>query len=247
MTTARLAFTAVAAWMVMLSATPVAQAQFAYRCTEGGKTTYSQAPCQGSDVAVISTRPNSIDASAERAHRARASRRAMNNAILDYIDAQSRTAPAPDTSRGLESDRRRAFEQATTPYPGSRGGLTRSQRETAARLASTQAERDAVMREATTVIPGANGLTASQLDTQRRMQAVNRGEPLPPTSRYASPPPAPITIPAPPPAPRVITHCAGGTCHDNQGGVYHRHGNAPTMTGPTGTTCTRAGNVVHCP
>lgn len=183
MTTARLAFTAFAAWMVMLSATPVAQAQFAYRCTEGGKTTYSQAPCQGSDVAVISTRPNSIDASAERAHRARATRRAMNNAILDYVDAQSRFA-------GNDAD-----QQTATSAPSQRGGQARSPR-------------------------GPVAVTSAA---------------------------SPQMAPPPPLAPRVMTHCTTGFCYDNQGGVYHRHGNAQTMTGPTGTTCTRAGNMVHCP
>ena len=49
------------------------------------------------------------------------------------------------------------------------------------------------------------------------------------------------------PAPSQITHCAGGFCHDNMGGVYHQHGpNATTMTGPNGGTCIQTGPSVQC-
>lgn len=48
------------------------------------------------------------------------------------------------------------------------------------------------------------------------------------------------------PSPSVITHCAGGFCHDNQGGVYHQHGNGTTMTGPNGGTCIQTGASVQC-
>lgn len=49
------------------------------------------------------------------------------------------------------------------------------------------------------------------------------------------------------PAPSQITHCAGGFCHDNMGGVYHQHGpNATTMTGPNGGTCIQTGASVQC-
>lgn len=53
--------------------------------------------------------------------------------------------------------------------------------------------------------------------------------------------------PPPPPSPSVITHCAGGFCYDNMGGVYHRHGNGTTMTGPSGGTCIQTGSMVNCP
>lgn len=52
---------------------------------------------------------------------------------------------------------------------------------------------------------------------------------------------------APPPSPSVITHCAGGFCHDNMGGVYHQHGNGTTMTGPKGNTCVQTGAMINCP
>lgn len=59
------------------------------------------------------------------------------------------------------------------------------------------------------------------------------------TQRRASPPP--------PPPPSVMTHCAGGFCYDNQGGTYHGHGpGSVTMTSPSGGTCVRVGDMVHC-
>lgn len=51
----------------------------------------------------------------------------------------------------------------------------------------------------------------------------------------------------PPPSPSVITHCGGGFCYDNMGGVYHQHGNGTTMTGPSGSTCFQTGAMVNCP
>lgn len=49
-----------------------------------------------------------------------------------------------------------------------------------------------------------------------------------------------------PPAPSAMTHCGGGFCYDNQGGVYHQHGNGVTMTGPNGGTCIQTGGMVNC-
>lgn len=56
----------------------------------------------------------------------------------------------------------------------------------------------------------------------------------------------PLRTGNPNPAPSVMTHCAGGFCHDNQGGVYHQHGNGTTMTGPSGSTCVQTGSMVQC-
>ncbi|RRD41135.1 hypothetical protein EII18_10765 [Comamonadaceae bacterium OH3737_COT-264] len=49
------------------------------------------------------------------------------------------------------------------------------------------------------------------------------------------------------PEPSVMTHCSGGFCYDNVGGVYHHHGSgSSTMTGPSGGTCVRTGATVVC-
>lgn len=48
------------------------------------------------------------------------------------------------------------------------------------------------------------------------------------------------------PVPSVMTHCAGGFCYDNAGGVYPQHGNGRTMTGPNGNTCIRTGTMINC-
>lgn len=58
----------------------------------------------------------------------------------------------------------------------------------------------------------------------------------------------PVATPSAPArhSPSVITHCAGGFCHDNLGGVYHNHGNGVTSTGPGGGTCVNTGGSVIC-
>lgn len=78
---------------------------------------------------------------------------------------------------------------------------------------------------------------------ERPQTRAERG--LPPIANpYQNPIPDPS--PAGPPPPTVMTHCGGGFCHDNQGGVYHLHGSGTTMTGPGGSTCVQAGNMIHC-
>lgn len=52
--------------------------------------------------------------------------------------------------------------------------------------------------------------------------------------------------PPPPPAPTTM-NCSGAFCYDNQGGTYHSHGpGSVTMTSPSGGTCVRVGDMVHC-
>lgn len=50
--------------------------------------------------------------------------------------------------------------------------------------------------------------------------------------------------PANQPTPRVITHCAGGFCHDNQGGTTAMP--PQTFTNSDGTTCTSMGGTLTC-
>lgn len=77
-----------------------------------------------------------------------------------------------------------------------------------------------------TLLPG--GGSISQREAHKRSQRTNR--------------PAPKV-----PPPSVITHCAGGFCHDNTGGVYHQHGKGTTtMTGPNGGTCVATGSTLQC-
>lgn len=65
----------------------------------------------------------------------------------------------------------------------------------------------------------------AQREQQRREDARRRAAQTPPATN--------------------ITHCAGGFCYDNQGGVYH--GATPNfMTGPNGRPCHRAGNMWNC-
>lgn len=47
-------------------------------------------------------------------------------------------------------------------------------------------------------------------------------------------------------SPSSITHCAGGFCYDNMGGVYHDHNNGKTMTGQNGGTCVQIGGMLQC-
>lgn len=62
---------------LLLAALPcITLAQQVYRCTEGGKTSYSQVPCHTGQNNVVNTRPNSIDTSMD------------HERVLQYIDRQ---------------------------------------------------------------------------------------------------------------------------------------------------------------
>ena len=63
-------------------------------------------------------------------------------------------------------------------------------------------------------------------------------------------PPANLIVAPPraahrPPQNTVFTHCDGGFCYGNQGGVYHRNG-PNHMTGPNGESCTGGGTNWMC-
>ena len=81
---------------------------------------------------------------------------------------------------------------------------------------------------------------------QQRNAAVSSNLGRPKTRAERGLPPLQTANPNSNPTPSTMTNCAGGFCHDNQGGVYHQHGNGTTMTGPSGSTCVRTGSMVQC-
>lgn len=205
--------------------------QQVYRCTENGRTTYSQMPCTEGSVRIINATPNTIDHSGARELHERQKQRDIQEQEIK----EARAARAQEQLADIE--RQELFKRATTVLPGAKG-LTRGQREAAASLARTSEERDFLMREATSPIPGSKGLTASQLDTARRINAVNAGHLLPPP---APPPP----VPEPPESPSVRVNCDSAGCWDTSGrrltsvagGNYQRS---------DGKFCTPAGPNIIC-
>ncbi|MDH1766510.1 DUF4124 domain-containing protein [Comamonas aquatica] len=81
-----------------------------------------------------------------------------------------------------------------------------------------------------TLMPDGAGFAQKEAAHQRRLQERR-------AQRMAAPPsPAPTSI-----------NCSGAFCYDNQGGTYHSHGpGSVTMTSPSGGTCVRVGDMVHC-
>ena len=126
-------------------------------------------------------------------------------------------------------------------------GLTRAQREQALSQADTPQARSELMREATTVVPGAQGLTAAQRDAARRLATAKHGQPLPPSAlppeQHDTNPRSTVTPPPQAQTPSAITHCAGGFCHDNLGTPYSRSADGRFMhNSGTGQTCSVAAN-----
>jgi len=222
-------------FLALVLASCCASAQVTKCTLPNGKVTYGDGPCPaGAADSRVNTTANVLDGSTERASAARMRQ------DQTQLELEGNAAPGPQSFSGAdENQRRQALKAATTPHPGSQGGLTRAQREAAASLSRTQQERDQLMREAKTPLPGSPGgaLTASQLDAQRRLNAANRGEPMPPPSARPDPPP--------PEPPSLITSCDPGGCWDSSGrrligaggGTFHR---------TDGKFCTRSGSNAIC-
>ena len=162
-----------------------------------------------------------------------------NQAIASAMQPQ---APAHKGYAERLAERNAGVRSTVSGSSSASRGMTRSQREYALSQADTPQARREALREATTPLPGAHGLTSSQMDAAQRIYSAKPGQPIPPSTLSPKKP-----MPAPPPAsPSVLTHCTGGICQDNLGGVYHPHGNGATMTGPNGGTCIQTGSMVQC-
>lgn len=128
---------------IVLTLPTSAAAQKVYRCTDGDRTTYSQTPCTQGTARIVNVAPNSI-ASFKTPEPPPPKPQPLNRTQPPGAD-EIISAP-PRLSEEDEIERRKRFREATTVLPGSRGGLTRKQRETAAGLARTQREREILMR-----------------------------------------------------------------------------------------------------
>jgi len=235
-------------FLALLSLPPAIQAQQAYRCSGSGQITYSDKPCNNeSQERRINVKPNSVDTSAERAYteRQQSRREQEQEAWAQEHQRQSAAIQNAAADQRYEKERKELMRHATTVLPGSKGGLTRSQREMAVGLSKTQEERDELMREATTVTPGAPGLTASQRDSASRLSAANRGRPMPPPAPIDNTPPPQQPSPATPEPPSLIVNCDPAGCWDTSGRRLNNAGGGNFSRGD-GKLCTRAGPNVIC-
>lgn len=241
--------------LLLCAGTTTATAQHVYRCTEGGKTVYSDRACSDNAGAKrVNANANTIDRTEGRAQEERDAWRLEEQRANEREywaqehQRQSDVNQAASARVYDEAAHKKAFHHATTVLPGSKGGLTRGQRELAASLARTPQERAKVMLEATTVMRGAHGLTRSQVDTIRRLNEANAGRPMPPPTKWEDPPPPPMQAIAPVPAPEVpshITSCDGAGCWDSSGRRYNNAAGGNSFR-DDGKFCMQVGPNLQC-
>lgn len=238
---------------LLLSTTASAQV---YKCKDAsGRVTYSNMGCQTSHSGQAIMRERTFEekmAEREQAYEAEVRKRerrrakAEQQAIEDAALAEEHARQAAAASAGSSYSQRLAARNAGVSSNLSGGtagsrGMTRSQRELALSQAQSPQERAAAMREATTVMPGAQGLTAAQMDAAARLASTPAGQPIPRSTlpHDSLPPPNAATINTPPPPhPTQITRCAGGFCQDSAGTPYSRSGDSRFMHNTnTGQTC----------
>jgi hypothetical protein len=210
---------------------------------------YSDKPCSHTARAsMVNASPNTLDRSGARLqeqHEAALHERERAYWRAEH-ERQASSAQATYSQAQSEKSKREQFRNATTPLPGSQGGLTKSQREAAAGLARTQQEKSELMREAMTPLPGSRGgLTASQMESATHggsvritSQSTGRKQDLSATDNHpANSHPSGIPIP--------IVACDPGGCSDPEGRRYIRAG-PHGFTRTDGKFCTRAGPNAIC-
>ena len=191
----------------------------------GGKTVYSDAPCQdGAPGVVVNTQGNVAESDSTRAA-ARGDfddpvRRTVRPQRGDYAPAPTQQAKPIDQIACKNANRDLDLAKSKMSLEISRG------KPPGPMLSAVKSAELGVDAACNTNMAAKRAST----EPRRNTQPVQAGVAAQPAS----------------PAPSVMTHCAGGFCHDNQGGVYHQHGNGTTMTGPDGRTCTQAGGMVQC-
>ena len=183
------------AMVVLCAAAHIAQAQQVHRCTQSGKTVYSDRPCDaGANVSRVTVKPNSIENSGER-----------EQAEIDsWRREEERQYWAQEHERQSQVAQQAVVRQQEQRY-----------------------ERQ----------------YKEMQSSKSRSRSRNRHAHGP---TYSNSNPNSSSNPPSNPSPSVMTHCAGSTCFNNQGGVYHGHGNGATMTGPQGRPCIQMGNMVQC-
>ena len=226
-----------------------------YKCKDAsGHLTYSNMGCQGNHSGQAIMRERTFEekvAEREQAYEAEMRKRerrrakAEQQAREDAAFAEEHARQAAAASAGSSYSQRLAARNAgvnsnlSGGASGSRG-MTRSQRELALSQARSPQERAAAMREATTVMPGAQGLTASQRDAAARIASTPAGQPIPRSTLSQDLLPSTPTANHPPPtsAHTHITSCTGGFCQDSAGTPYSRSGDGRFMHNTkTGQTC----------
>ena len=218
-----------AIFAVLTLAAFAAQSQV-IKCTDPrtGRITFSDSPCaigqNGVEVAPRRT-PEEIQADRERADEANARKvrqQAEERQRAADMAAAAAAAPAP------------AFQQAN---PANSGACLQAQRDLetiASSITGTEEHRRNRINAATVRVNAACGMQTEMIQPPSNVVvAPPRHRPIGPP--FAQPLPRPI-----PQGPRNITGCDGATCHDAQGGIYHR--NSPSsMTGPNGAVCHKSG------
>ncbi len=168
--------------------------------------------------------------------------------VFKCQDAAGKTiysdAPCSTSQTGQQLERRRTFEEKMQEREQAHEAqMTKEERR------AREEERERVEAERRATAAAAQPKAPPHKGYAERLAERNAGVRSTLTGPASSLPPRRknTAMPTPPPAPSVITHCGGGVCHDNLGGVYQQHGNGTTMTGPSGSTCIQTGGMVQCP
>lgn len=169
--------------------------------------------------------------------------------VFKCKDAQGRSiysdSPCSSSQSGGQLERKRTFEEKMREREQAYEAqmVKRERKAHEVHQERLEAEQQAIATSMQPRVPQHKGYAERLAE---RNAGVNSKFAPPLTRAQRGLPPLSNRAAGNPPAPSVMTHCAGGFCNDNQGGVYHQHGNGTTMTGPNGGTCVQTGTMVQC-
>lgn len=194
------------------------------KCTnpKTGAVTFSDAPCDsGERGVVVQQRRSAAEIEADNQRAAEANERKYRQRMAEQ-GRQRQPSPMEEPMR------QPAAQDKSQSYACQRA--MRDHDVISSSITGTAEQRRNRINASTSGMNAACGLSTEMIQPPPRVVA-----PLP-REMHRPPPPLPET---------GFTHCDGGFCYGNQGGVYHRNG-PDHMTGPNGASCNRSGSNWLC-
>ncbi|MDO5288517.1 MAG: DUF4124 domain-containing protein [Pseudomonadota bacterium] len=206
-----------------LLACAAANAQI-YRCTHGGKTTYSQTPCTSGTSKIVNTRPNTIDTSMDWQRNQRYIQQRQMQQQMQQRQWQPPIAHHAPNRHNASAECNLAIRNANIQSGSARPEKIDNDRAAAIQACGFNPWPGPSMAE----IDAQNQQARAIEEHARRQQAMAASE----EARRRNP---------------TLTNCDQGGCWGTDGTRYNR-GAGNTFFSSKGGTCTAInGNQLHCP
>lgn len=216
---------------------PILASAQAYKCTgTDGRVVYQQSPCGGASQGGKVVDAPSLEQQLANQYNYELAQQRRYREQLQRMEVEQRSLEQAQLRQQMEhadADRQTAARNRVVDQIRC-DKATRSLRIAANGIYRKESERTEAVRAAEVEADAACGTNAAQRRHERDLAEINARERRNNEKRNQ------------PRLPSHITDCTGGFCYDDQGGVYHSHGDGTTMTGSDGRTCVQTGTTLQC-